>query len=253
MPFILHEPDEQLKAGFKEFQPDVSEADLDKFMSYIHARRQRNPYYMEPMVGPDGKIAQLIIRTSGASYDMAKRIAQRTKSHLITDLPSRWKEIELDRIEGNVDNGAWTPFAKAFHELEINYLNNVPLDLVLRLQREQRLEGLRSFMRKVWKSAEPDESFKAKAVENLAAELHDKVRQAQDEWRKIDRDLLKWLGGIGALATPFVARGGAEWTAAAITAGVAGIGALAVSTHQRKSFQDRYPAGFFLKLKERKR
>jgi hypothetical protein len=251
--FVLHEPDEQLTAGFKEMHPDLSDADLDKFMSYIRARRERNPYYMEPLMGADGKIAQLIVTTSGASYDMAKQIAQLTKSHLITDLPSRWKEIELDRSEGDVDNGIWTPFAKAFHGLDIKYLNDVPLDLVLRLRREQRLEGLRSFMRKVWKTAEPDESFEPTAVENLAAELHDKVREAEDEWAKIGRDLLKWLGGVGALATPFIAKGGAEWTAAAIGAAVAGAGALAISTHQRNSFQNRYPAGFFLKLKKRKR
>jgi hypothetical protein len=206
---------------------------------------------MDPMVGPDGKVSQLIVTTSGASYDMAKRIAALTKSHLITDLPSRWKEIELDRSEAGIDVGNWSAFAKAFHNVDIRYLNNVPLDLALRLRQEGRLEPLRLFLRKVWRSAGPETSYDPSAAENLAAELHEKIREAEDEWAKIDRDLLKWLRGIGTLAAPFVVKSGGEWLAAAVAAVTAGVGSLAVAAHQRAGFENRYPAGFFLKLKKR--
>jgi hypothetical protein len=248
---LLHKSDEELRRDYAERFPASQLANVDAFISHIHQRRSQNPYYMEPMVGPDGKISQLLVTTSGASYDMAKRIAQITKSHLITDLPSRWKEIELDRSEAKIDVGNWSVFAKAFHSVDIRYLNNVPLDLALRLRREDRLQTLRSFLRKVWMTADPEGSYEPAAAEDLAAELQEKIREAEDEWDKIDRDLLKWMSGIGAIAAPFVVRSGAEWIGAAIAGVTAGIGALGVAAHQRSRFAHRYPAGFFLKLKKR--
>jgi len=248
---LLHKSDEELRSGYAERFPSSQPGDVDAFISHIHVRRSRNPYYMEPVVGQDGKISQLIVTTSGASYDMAKRIAQITKSHLITDLPSRWKEIELDRSEASIDLGHWSAFAKAFHSVDIQYLNNVPLDLALRLRKDERLEPLRSFLRKVWRIADPEATYAPAAAENLAAEWYETIREAEEEWAKIDRDLLKWMSGIGAIAAPFVVKSGAEWIGAAIAGITAGAGSLAVAAHQRSTFENRYPAGFFLKLKKR--
>lgn len=248
---LLHQSDEELRGSYVERFPGSKPADVDAFISHIHERRRRNPHYMEPMVGADGKVSQLFVSTSGASYDMAKRIASLTNSHLITDLPSRWKEVELDRAEAGIDAGNWSAFAKAFQNVSIQYLDNVPLDMALRLRREDRLHQLRSFLRKVWITADPAASYAPAAAENLSAELHERIREAEDEWAKIDRDLIRWLSGIGAIAAPFVVKSGAEWIGAAIAGAAAGAGSLAVAAHQRRTFESTYPAGFFLKLKKR--
>ena len=106
---------------------------------------------------------------------------------------------------------------------------------------------MRGFMRKVWNAAAPENSFAEGNADNLAAELREKVREAEGEWDKIDRDLLKWIGIT--TAGSFVARGGADWVSAALGSAIAGVGSLVVAGHQRRSFERRYPAAFLLKLK----
>ena len=110
---------------------------------------------------------------------------------------------------------------------------------------------MRGFLRKVWKNAATPDSFENVNALNLAAELQEKVREADDEWAKIDRDLIKWFGTLGSATTATILSGAVGWVPAGISAAVAGATVLAVSQHQRNSFEKRYPAGFFLKLKKK--
>ena len=167
-------------------------------------------------------------------------------SHIVTDFRSRWKEVELDRKAAGIDLQGWSPFAKALHESELKILSNVPLAAALTLREEHRLESLRLFLRKVWKSCrDPDEFSSANAV-NLSAELREEVAKANEEWEKIDRDLLKWLGGTGAM---LVTSGVVGFVPAATAAAITGVTGLIQSRIRRSTFKDRYPAGFFLGLK----
>lgn len=84
----------------------------------------------------------------------------------------------------------------------------------------------------------------------VSAELQERIRDAESEWRKIDTELIRWFGGLGAIATPFIAAGGATWIPAAVSTVVGGAAALAHSQHQRSTWEKRYPAGFFLDLKK---
>src|ERR1700722_1247698 len=86
----------------------------------------------------------------------------------------------------------------------------------------------------------------------LAEELGEQIRNAEQEWKKIDKDLLKIIGGAavtGILAAgPLIAGGYANFLAAAVA--VAGAGSLLDSTLKRRSFPDRFPAAFFMKVDE---
>ena len=42
---------------------------------------------------------QLLLLTTGSNYSAARFTAQVTGSYLLTDIPTRWREIELDRNE----------------------------------------------------------------------------------------------------------------------------------------------------------
>ena len=114
--------------------------------------------------------------------------------------------------DGRDRSRKWSPFAKAFHRLEINYLENVPLKAALRLRNDGRLQDMRGFLRKIWNAA-GDDSFAEANVENLASELLEKVREAEGEWSKIDRDLLKWLGVCG-VGSPFTKDARCAWPSA---------------------------------------
>lgn len=87
---------------------------------------------------------------------------------------------------------------------------------------------------------------------NLSAELEDKVAEADAEWRKIDRELVRWSGAElagGAIGLgPAIAHGGAQLAAGALA--VAGIANLISSAGQRSEFKIKYPAGFFARLKK---
>jgi hypothetical protein len=87
----------------------------------------------------------------------------------------------------------------------------------------------------------------------LAEELGQRIREAEQEWEQIDRDLLKIVGtaAVGGLlaAGPLIAAGHAYFLEAA--AGVAGLGPVINSTLQRRSVPDRFPAAFFMKVEEK--
>lgn len=248
--YVLLHPDETLRADCKRAFPDMSEAAVEEFLSHIRQRRAIHPFYLDPLKVQGRRIGELIVESSGAAYDMAKRTALLSGSYLITDLEYRWKEIELDRANAKIDAHKWSPFAKAFQECGIKYLNDVPLDAALRLRQQGRLTDMRDFLRKVWRTASAPESFDSANAANLASELGEKVREAEEEWKKIDRDLLKWLGTLGPAVTAIVS-GTAGWVPAAVSAAVTGATGLTVAQYQKHSFEYRYPAGFFLKLRNK--
>ena len=144
---------------------------------------------------------------------------------------------------------AWSPFAKAIQETSFRYLDDVSLDDALTLRKDGRLEDLRSFMRRIWGQACDTESFGRVNAQHFADELSSEVRKADEEWKQIDRDLLKNGGAVGAgraAAVPMIGSGQGEFLAAAAL--IAGLPLLAASAWQRRGFADKFPAAFFLRL-----
>lgn len=239
--YILSFPDEALREMFPTFK-DVFKSP-EEFVAYIQRRRDRHPYFVDRLPGQHREFHH---SSSGACYELAKRMCSLMNSHIVTDMRPRWKEVELDRDAAGIDIQAWSPFAKALQESDLKILNNVPLQAALTLREEHRLESLRLFLRKVWKDCrDPDEFSGANAV-NLSAELRDEIAKADDEWTKIDRDLLKWLGGMGAA---LVSSGTVGFVPAAAAASVTGATGLIQARIRRSTFKELYPAGFFLGLK----
>jgi len=226
--------------------------EVEDFLSHVQAERDANPDFLCP-IGPGGK-GQIVQLSTGASYEIAKLTASIAGSYLVTDVHSKWREIELDRESQNVESRLWSPFAKALHESPLTYFNRVRLEHALKLRKEGRLESLRSFFLRVWKSARTEEPFDDVNAQLLAEELREEVAKAREEWRKIDMDLLKIVGGavVGGLfaAGPLMAHGNASFLAAAVAA--AGAAPLTVSTLTRKTFPDRFPAAFFMKIDDEK-
>jgi len=246
---ILSAPNDYIEKVFNELGLEKKGVTSKEFISYIERRRDEDPDFLEPLGGKDS--GQLHMFSTGASYDIAMLTAGLTGSYLVTDIQSKWKEIEFDRESNNIVNKEWAPFAKAFQDIELKYLNNLSLEHALILRKEERLESLRVFLRKVWRSARTAEPFSEANVQLLAEELKDEIKKAEEEWKQIDRNLLKWFGAelsAGLLAAgPLIASGYGTFLAAAI----ASAGAITLGTTQgdRKSFQSKYPAAFFLRQK----
>lgn len=249
---LLGAPDSYLEDTIKELGLEKDGYTAKDFLDYIHAERARDPDFLEPM-GPDSDSTQMHVMTSGASYDIAQLTANITGSYLVTDLYVRWREIELDRESHNAENRIWSPFAKALQESPLRYLNHLRLEHALKLRKEGRLDSLRRFLHRVWIHARTEVPFDEANARLLAEELREEVAKAEEEWKKIDRDLLKLIGGeIGAgliAAGPLIASGHGSFLAAA---GVAvGVANLAASVNKHKRFPDRFPAAFFMKIEQK--
>jgi len=242
-------PDHYLRTHYREFKPQATEQEVELFIKNIQNERDADPFFLDTL---DRKSdGELNVVTTGASYEMAKITAALTGSFVMTDIPSRWREIALDRSEARIDPEQWSPFAKAFHGVTLKYLNSVPLPAALEIRQKGRLENLRAFLRRVWKASAANDQFDEVNVVDLAAELAHEVGEAESEWKSIDRDLIQWFGAellAGALAAaPAIASGGGEWVGYGLAAG--GITSLLVSGLKRSQYDKRYPAGFFVRLR----
>ncbi len=247
---VLGAPDSYLRGKFEELGLGENGVNIDEFLKSIHQEREQDPDFLEPL-GPKSE-AQLYMMTTGASYPSAAMTAGIIGSYLFTDIHVKWREIELDRESHSAENKVWAPFAKALQNAPLRYLNNIRLEHALTLRQEGRLESLRGFLRKVWKDASTEDQFDSKNAILLAEELTGRIQDAEQEWKEIDRDLLKIVGGtaVGGLlaAGPLIAAGHAGFLAAAV--GVAGAVPLINSTLKRRSFPDRFPAAFFMKIED---
>jgi hypothetical protein len=246
---ILDAPDDHVQRLADDFASKHDGATPEQVMAYVKAMRARDLDFLEPAKWGESRITTF---STGANYEIAKMTADLTGSYLVTDLSVRWKEIELDRESHNAQNKAWAPFAKAVQEAQFRYLDQVSLGDALALRQAGRLEGLRSFFHRVWRDAIRGDEYDEANAAALADELHEKVREAEDEWRKIDLELLKMMaqGAAAALlsAGPLVASGHASFLAAAAVV-PGGVG-LTASTMRRRGFSDRFPAAFFTDLSE---
>lgn len=237
---FLSQPDAELLRMMESF-PESSPFKTGKeFLAYIQKRRDSHPYFVEWLPGQTGQLHQ---ETSGACYELAKRMCSITNSHIVTNMRMRWKEVELDREDAGIDLQGWSPFAKALHNANFKALDEVPIKAALLLRTEQRLGSMRHFLRRVWRDcSNPDEFSDANAAD-LAAQLAEEVAIANEEWSNIDRDLLKWLGGTGAA---LISSGFVGFVPAAGAAAVTGVTGLIDARIKRSRFKERYPAGFFL-------
>lgn len=243
---VLSMPDDALLARLQQTDKD-GKVKAEDFLAYVHACRASDPNFLEPLAPNAG--GQLHMVTSGASYNIACIVSELTGSYLLTDLHVKWKEIEFDR-RGRADEvDAWSPFAKAMQEAKLKYLDDVSLEDALSLRKDGRLESLRALLRRVWNQACDTHSYADVNGQLLADELQSEIRKSEEEWKQIDRDLLKNSGAIGAgLATAATLVGSGQGTFFAAATLLAGVPLLATSAWQRHGFPNKFPAAFFLKL-----
>jgi hypothetical protein len=243
--FLLSNSNERLLEMIREYPGESPFKTDNEFLEYIQRRRDEHPYFVERLPGQN---REFLLHTSGSSYEMAKRICELGNFHIITDLRSRWLELEseFENAKNNLRN--WSPFAKALQAAPLRILNNVPLESALELRSQKRLESLRLFLQKVWRNSREAEEFAEENALNLASELAERVREADIEYKKIDQQLFKWFGAAGAAGVTLLTTGVAGFIPAASTALGTGLAGVAQTTWQRRSFQRQFPAGFFLSV-----
>jgi hypothetical protein len=244
---ILSMPDGALLEQMKNVVGTSGKVTKEGLLAYVHQRRAADPDFLAPL-GPEND-TQLHAVSAGAGYNIACMVSELTGSYLVTDLHVKWKEIEVDRRSRADQVDAWSPFAKAMQEATLKNLDDVSLEDALAIRKDGRLEGLRVFLRKVWKQACDTSSYSSVNGQLFAEELQDEIRKTEYEWAQLDQELLRQSGAIGAglaTASTLLGSGQGEFLAAATV--VAGAPLLAASAWQRHEFPKKFPAAFFLRL-----
>lgn len=221
---------------------------VEEFLDHIQRQRDENPDFLGSL--DDNVEGQMHMYSTGTSYNIALLTATLSNSFIVTDVYSKWKEIEIDRENSNAASEVWSPFAKAFHDLELKYLDKLNLDHALVLRKENLLGSMRVFLNGVWKNARTTDDYSEANVRLLSDELQEEVQKADQEWRGINRNIVHWLGtetAAGLLATgPLVATGYGAFLGAAIA--TISATTIAVAVDAKKAYKKKFPAAFFLRV-----
>jgi len=249
---LLFPPDSHLLRSMQKFDPNMSKEMRDAILERVRREREEHPFYVEPIPDKDGNVAEIYQMATGMGHMESRLAASIMGGYLVTDIVPRWRMIEMDREYEKIDVERWSPLAKAFGEVRLRYLDGVRLHDALRLREEDRLEGLRAFLRRVHHASGSSSPYGDSIATDMAAELTAQVGEAEAAWNAIDQDLVKWLGvEAAAVGVPALAVGGAAWAAAGLALAVAGGINLGMAHWKRKDFTKAMPAAFFMDLKKR--
>jgi len=241
-------PRTYLERMTREANPGISDEDVAKVLQHMEEARANNPFL--PNETLDRMPAQLTAARMGANLEMGMYICQATGAFPYTNVKFRWREILGATQNLNATAQVWSPLTNAFQQLTFKFLDKVDSEFACSVRKEGRLEGFRSYMRKLWKTVggEADPTNSESLARDFRDELTQTFNQAQSEWQAIDRELFKWavptLGG--AIAT-------GAFSLALPTAGfvVAGLGEIIQAEMKRREFRRKVPMSVFIDLQNR--
>lgn len=239
-----------LRRSFREFNEkmhrQIDDARIERAIDFMLAEARKDPLALEQPITEEGELG---VVSSGANLEMGLYIAQLTGAYLFTNMKVRWSEI-LSIAADLPDGGeVWSPLTKAFQGLDFKFLDGVPLKFAYDIRSAGRLETLRSVLRKIWTEVggSPDANRAEKLARDFGDELKQRVAEAQGDWEKIDRDLLKWAGTATAGGLAGIVSGNVSVSLAGLT--LALVTGLLTARLERRRFNKTVPLSVFLDLK----
>jgi hypothetical protein len=240
-------PRSYLERTAREANPGISDGTVKKVVDDMERERQNDPLLPNDTI--DQMPEQTMVSNMGANLEMGLYICQATGSFPYTNVKFRWKEILAAKQDLDAAAQIWSPLTNAFQQLSFRFLDKVDSEFACTIRKEGRLEGFRSYLRKLWATigGEPNLSKAEPLARDFRDELTQAHRQAQAEWGQIDRDLLKWAVPTvgGALAS------GTFSPLFSVGLAVAGLGEIVQAEMKRREFRKKVPMSVFIDL-ERK-
>ena len=244
---LLLSPRDYVERTVRETNPGISDDMVMKFLEDIERDRANDP--LLPNETLDQMPAQTMMANMGANLEMGLYICQATGSFPYTNVKFRWREILAAKQDLDATAQVWSPLTNAFQQLSFKFLDKVDSGFACTIRKEGRLEGFRSYLRKLWTTV--GGALDLAKAEPLARDFRDELTQAyseaQAEWGAIDRDLLKWavptVGGslVTGIFSPAIGGGLA----------VAGLAEIIQAEMKRREFRKKVPMSVFIDL-ERK-
>ena len=245
---FLLAPRSYLERITRESTPGISDSKVQKVLDDMERLRASDPFL--PNTTLDRIPAQMIVTRMGANLEMGMHICRTTGAFPYTNVRFRWNEIlgQTEKLDETAQ--VWSPLTNAFQKLPFKFLDKVDSKFACSIRQEGRLEGFRSYMRKLWKTVggELDPAKSESLARDFRDELSQAFSEAQSDWKAIDRELLNWAGPAfsGAIAT-----GGFSLALAAGFA-ITGVGAIVQAEMKRKEFRGKVPMSVFIDLERQK-
>ncbi|HEY1468845.1 MAG TPA: hypothetical protein VGF61_07360 [Candidatus Acidoferrum sp.] len=245
---LLLAPPEHHERVARKLYPEMSDKQIQELLAYIEQERQLDP--LLPNATIDRMPPQMMATRMGANLEMGLYLCQATGAFPYTNVKHRWKEILDAKQELDATAQTWSPLTNAFQQLTFKFLHNVDSRFACSLRQEGRLEGFRSYLRKLWGTigGEVDASKSDSLARDFRDELTGAFAQARAEWDVIDRDLVKWATGTAAAAmaagvfSPAIAVGGFV---------VAGVSEIIQAEMKRREFRRKVPMSVFIDLQRK--
>lgn len=136
--------------------------------------------------------AQILAIRSGVNTDTALHLCQYTGAIPYTNSAWRWQELLTASKDSQASNEGFAPLTQAFRELDINFLNNVDRGFIGEFHSMNRLDGFRSYMRRIWQAADSD-TIEETTLNSLQNELTTEHQKAEGEWARIRQETTQWI------------------------------------------------------------
>ncbi|HCK17555.1 MAG TPA: hypothetical protein DHW36_03490 [Thalassospira sp.] len=243
-------PDTYLRKIFQEMSAESpTKVTEEQVLEYVKQVRANSPDVLETI---DETGSQLRMTTSGASIPSAKIAAEMAGAYIFTDINARWEILKYEREKLSAESKEWSPFAKALSEVELNFLNNVDLDIALRLRDEGKLNGVRGVLRQSWKAELGNDPYDDTSAIKLKQNLVTAIDEARGEWEEIRASLAKFnlndlVLSSGLAAATTISTGHVELIASA-SAAIGVTTSRIYKHHKAQGFAHKFPASFFLSL-----
>jgi len=251
---FLMSPRDYLERVTRETNPDISDEEVRRVVDLIEAERASHP--LLPNQTLDRMPGQMMAVRMGGNLEMGLYICHATGAFPYTNVRFRWKEILEARRGLGAAAQVWSPLTNAFQKLDFKFLDKVDSKFACSIRQDGRLEGLRSYLRKLWNAVggNPDPASSETLARDFSDELTQSFNEAKSEWDSIDRDLLKW--GIpkigGAVAGGGLVTGHFSPALAASGFVVAGLNEIIQAEMKRREFRKRVPMSVFIDLERKK-
>jgi len=245
---FLTYPRNYVERKIRERHPHASDDEVRKVADFMEAERARDPFLTGETI--DKMPTQMMAMRTGANLEMGMYICQAMGAFPYTNMRFRWNEILGTRKQFDPTMEIWSPLTNAFQQLQFKFLDKVSPEFAYSMRQDGRLEGFRSYLRKIWKAVDgqPDPSKAQSLARDFKDELTQSYNEAKAEWNKIDVDLLKWATptAAGGLAAGLLSLG-----LPAAGFAVAGVGELIQARIKRANFRRSVPMSVFIDI-ERK-
>lgn len=182
---LMSMPDEGMRSQLRRMSPELDDAKIDEVVAHMRQVRDEDPLAAVHDGLLDGKGGQFNLAKMGPNFEMALYIAQATGASIVTDSPTRWREMHLAVTRQGGGQPIRIPgVAEAISAMPLGFVSD--REEFFKVAGTRAFEGFPQLMREAFKYlAEIDErGSKPNFEAGLAARLKRLCTDSQSRLRK---------------------------------------------------------------------